>query len=109
MGKSLGAERFLSMRCLRCWSSQSGMTISACPQGKIQRTDKPQSPANRPQLNSFSAAVNMFAKITLREGRIPFELIGDPFWSDKNQARLRISMEHAKEGKLTKHEIPEVD
>lgn len=58
---------------------------------------------------TVSAAVNMFAKITLREGRIPFELAGDPFWSEENQARLRESIKHAKKGKLTKHEIPEVD
>ena len=30
---------------------------------------------------TVSAAINMFAKITLREGRIPFEIAGDPFWS----------------------------
>ena len=57
---------------------------------------------------SVSAAINMFAKVTIRENRIPFEVTGDPFWSEENQARLRISMAHAKEGKLTKHEISEV-
>jgi len=57
---------------------------------------------------TVSAAVNMFAKITLRENRIPFELNGDPFWSEENQTRLKTSLEHAKQGKLTKHEISEV-
>lgn len=57
---------------------------------------------------SVSAAVNMFAKMTVRENRIPFEITGDPFWSEENQARLRLSMTHAKEGKLTRHEISEV-
>ena len=57
---------------------------------------------------SVSAAINMFAKMTVRENRIPFEITGDPFWSEENQARLRLSMAHANEGKLTKHEISEV-
>ena len=57
---------------------------------------------------SVSAAVNMFAKVTVRENRIPFEISGDPFWSEENQARLRKSMAEAKAGKLTKHEITEV-
>ena len=44
---------------------------------------------------TVSAAVNMFAKITLRQNRIPFEVEGDPFWSEENQARLRESIQHA--------------
>ena len=57
---------------------------------------------------TVSAAVNMFAKIVVRENRIPFEITGgDPFWSEENQARLRLSMQHAKEGKLTKHDLSE--
>ena len=57
---------------------------------------------------SVSAAVNMFAKMTVRENRIPFEITGDPFWSEENQSRLRESLAQAKAGKLTKHEISEV-
>ena len=41
---------------------------------------------------TVSAAMNMFAKITLRENRIPFEINGDPFWSEENQTRLRESI-----------------
>ncbi|MBR6061572.1 MAG: type II toxin-antitoxin system RelB/DinJ family antitoxin, partial [Spirochaetales bacterium] len=41
---------------------------------------------------TVSAAMNMFAKITLRENRIPFEISGDPFWNEENQARLRKSI-----------------
>ena len=41
---------------------------------------------------TVSAAMNMFAKITLRENRIPFEISGDPFWSEENQAKLRKSI-----------------
>ena len=58
---------------------------------------------------TVSSAVNMFAKIAVRENRIPFNVIGDPFWSEENQARLRESIRHAKEGKLTQHDLIEVD
>ena len=36
---------------------------------------------------TVSAAVNIFAKIVVRENRIPFEITGstDPFWSEENQ------------------------
>lgn len=58
---------------------------------------------------TVSAAVNMFAKITLREGRIPFEVTGDPFWSEANQERLRESIRQIDEGKFSRHELIEVD
>ncbi len=54
-----------------------------------------------------SDAVNMFAKIVLRENRIPFDISGDPFYSEENQARLKESIRHAKEGKLTQHNLIE--
>ena len=43
---------------------------------------------------TVTAAVNMFMNACLRE---------------ENQKRLRTSLEHAKQGKLTKHEISEVE
>ena len=58
---------------------------------------------------TVSAAINMFAKITLREGRIPFEIAGDPFWSDANQERLRKSIKQIEEGRFSKHDILEVE
>jgi len=58
---------------------------------------------------TVSAAVNMFAKIAIRENRIPFAITGDPFWSEENQARLKESIMHAKEGNLTQHDLIEVD
>ncbi|WP_296332303.1 type II toxin-antitoxin system RelB/DinJ family antitoxin [uncultured Treponema sp.] len=58
---------------------------------------------------TVTAAVNIFMSACLRENRIPFEIKADPFWSEENQKRLRTSLEHAKQGKLTKHEISEVD
>lgn len=42
-----------------------------------------------------TVAVNLFARAVLRENRIPFEIVGndDPFYSTKNQARLKDAME----------------
>lgn len=58
-----------------------------------------------------SAAVNMFARTVLREQRIPFEIIGsdDPFYSIKNQTRLRESVKQLERGKGTEHDIIEAD
>ena len=58
---------------------------------------------------TVSAAVNMFAKITVRENKIPFEMKGDPFWSEENQARLRESIKQIEEGKFSQHDLIEVD
>ena len=58
---------------------------------------------------TVSAAVNMFAKITLRQNRIPFEVEGDPFWSEANQERLRKSIKQIDEGKAAPHELIEAD
>ena len=57
---------------------------------------------------SVSAAFNIFAKKVIREHKIPFEITNDdPFYSEENQKRLEISIQHAKEGKLTEHELIE--
>jgi hypothetical protein len=42
----------------------------------------------------------------LRQGKIPFE-ISDPFYTEKNQARLARSIAHAEAGKVTVHELAE--
>ena len=57
---------------------------------------------------TISSAVNMFAKITVRENRIPFEVTGDPFWSEENQAFLRESIKQINEGKFSQHDLIEV-
>ena len=58
-----------------------------------------------------TVAVNMFARAVLREQRIPFEITGsdDPFYSIKNQARLKAAMEQLAAGKGTAHELIEAD
>ena len=57
-----------------------------------------------------TVAVNIFARAVLREKRIPFEVTGsdDPFYSVKNQARLREAMEQLEAGEGTTHELIEV-
>jgi len=56
-----------------------------------------------------SVAVNMFARAVLREKRIPFEVVGndDPFYSEKNQARLRESMARLDAGLGVERELIE--
>ncbi|MCR5045029.1 MAG: type II toxin-antitoxin system RelB/DinJ family antitoxin [Treponema sp.] len=56
---------------------------------------------------TVSAAVNMFMKVSLRENRIPFELKGDPFWSEENQEVLRESIKQIEAGKYSQHELIE--
>ncbi len=58
-----------------------------------------------------TVAVNMFARAVLREQRIPFEITGnaDPFYSVKNQARLKASIEQLEAGKGAAHDLIEAD
>ncbi|MCL2137751.1 MAG: type II toxin-antitoxin system RelB/DinJ family antitoxin [Coriobacteriia bacterium] len=53
---------------------------------------------------NLSTAFNIFARQSLREGKIPFEIY-DPFYSVKNQARLAHSIADAEAGKVTIHEL----
>ena len=57
---------------------------------------------------NLSTAFNIFARQSLRQGRIPFEIY-DPFYSEKNQARLARSIADAKAGKVTVHDLIEED
>ncbi len=56
---------------------------------------------------NMTTAFTMFTKAVVRQGKIPFEIVADPFWSDENQAYLRKSIEDAKAGRLTEHELIE--
>ena len=38
---------------------------------------------------NMTTAFTVFAKAVVREGRIPFEIKGDPFYSEVNMERLR--------------------
>ena len=57
-----------------------------------------------------SVAVNMFVRAVIREKKIPFEIVGsdDPFYSEKNQARLREAMNQLESGLGVTRELLEV-
>ena len=59
---------------------------------------------------SMSTAITVFAKAVVRERKIPFEIsASDPFYSEKNQEYLKKSLEDYREGKLTSHDLIEVE
>ena len=60
---------------------------------------------------NVTVAVNLFARAVLREKRIPFEITGsdDPFYSLKNQARLREAIDQIEAGQGTEHDLIEAD
>ncbi len=55
---------------------------------------------------NLSTAFNVFIRQSLRQGKIPFEIY-DPFYSEKNQARLARSIAKAEAGRVTVHELLE--
>jgi len=58
---------------------------------------------------NLSTAFNIFARQSLRQGKIPFEIY-DPFYSERNQAELSRRISDIETGKnLTAHELIEVD
>ena len=54
---------------------------------------------------SMTTAVTMLAKKMTREKRLPFEVSIDPFYSDKNMARLRKSVAQMEKSGGTVHEV----
>lgn len=58
---------------------------------------------------NVSVAINMFVKAVIRTQRIPFEIQGDPFYSETNLKRLRKSIAEVEAGHSTVHELVEVD
>lgn len=58
---------------------------------------------------SMTTAFNIFAKKVVKEQKIPFEITADPFYSDANIKRLKKAIKDAEDGKLTAHEIIEVE
>ncbi|MCL2002608.1 MAG: type II toxin-antitoxin system RelB/DinJ family antitoxin [Oscillospiraceae bacterium] len=47
---------------------------------------------------NLSTAFNIFARQSLRQGRIPFEIY-DPFYSEKNQAELSRRIKEVESGR----------
>ena len=58
---------------------------------------------------NLSTAFNIFARQSLRQGRIPFEIY-DPFYNERNQAELNRRIADIEAGKnLSAHELIEVE
>jgi DNA-damage-inducible protein J len=47
----------------------------------------------------MTTAFNIFVRQTLRQGKIPFEIYADPFYSDSNMKVLRASIADMDAGK----------
>ena len=58
---------------------------------------------------NMTTAFTIFAKKMSREQRIPFDVSVDPFYSDANMARLKKAIADIEAGKVTEHELIEVD
>ena len=56
-----------------------------------------------------SVAVNMFVKDVLRKQKIPFDISGDPFYSEANLRWLRHSAAQVEAGQLETHDLIEVE
>jgi DNA-damage-inducible protein J len=52
-----------------------------------------------------TTAFTVFAKAAVRQWKIPFEIAGDPFYSEANQTRLSASIAALNAGKGTPHEL----
>lgn len=59
---------------------------------------------------SMTTAFCIFAKKTVKEQKIPFEITAnDPFYSEANMTRLKKAIEELEKGKGAEHEIIEVE
>lgn len=58
---------------------------------------------------SMTTAFCIFAKKAVREQKIPFEISNDPFYSTANIKRLEKAIKDAEDGKLTTHDLIEVE
>jgi DNA-damage-inducible protein J len=57
---------------------------------------------------SMTTAFNIFVRQTLRQGKIPFEISVDPFFSDSNMRVLRQSVQEAESGKFVVKSMDEL-
>lgn len=60
---------------------------------------------------TLTSAFTMFAAKVTQEKRIPFEIVADPFYSQKNIERLEQAIADVEAGRSTlkEHELIEVD
>ena len=56
---------------------------------------------------TMTTAICIFAKKTVKEQKIPFEITADPFYNSANIKRLEKAIKDVKEGNITIHELEE--
>lgn len=56
---------------------------------------------------NMTTAFTIFTKAVVRQGKIPFEITADPFFSEANQAYLRKAIAELEAGKGKPHELIE--
>lgn len=50
---------------------------------------------------NMTTAFTVFAKAVVRQGKIPFEIAADPFWSEANQTHLKKVIAEYESGNAT--------
>ena len=58
---------------------------------------------------SMTSAINLFVRQTLLQGKIPFAIYADPFYSESNMKALQESVQQAKEGKVIVKTMEELE
>jgi len=58
---------------------------------------------------NMTTAFNIFTRAAVRQGRIPFEVTGDPFYNPVNQKHLLAAAERMKKTGGTVHDLVETD
>lgn len=58
---------------------------------------------------TMTTAICIFVKKTIKEQKIPFEISADPFYDRRNITRLEKAAKEVEEGKVTIHNIMEVE
>ena len=56
---------------------------------------------------TMTTAICIFAKITVKEQKIPFEITADPFYNSVNIKRLEKAIKDVEEDNITIHELEE--
>lgn len=58
---------------------------------------------------NMTTAFTLFTKAVVRQNKIPFEIVADPFYSAENQRHLNRAIADLETGKGQLHELIEVD
>ncbi|MBU9788193.1 type II toxin-antitoxin system RelB/DinJ family antitoxin [Lentilactobacillus sp. IMAU92037] len=58
---------------------------------------------------TYSDAVTLFSRAIVNEGKIPFEIQSDPFYSAENQESLRKSINQLENGTGKQHNLIDED